>query len=526
MHRWLASRPTAVVLLWLLTAVSYGGQLANGFCLDDVALLFDNRFVLQASWGDMWSASYWHGVTGEAGGLYRPVLLTLAASARILFGTDPAYYHLGGLMLHALAGTCLLLASRGLGTPPTAAWLGSALFCVHPAASEVVCSVVGTADLLAFICGLAGAVWLLQARTVPLVLLAAGALAFAALCKEGAAVFSASALAALMLRQRRPLAIAAAVAALVAPVVVRAFVTAQIGAGATGFLDNPLAFAEITIRWLNAPAMALRYLLLLVFPWPLSADYSYDAIPVLAAADVTSWLPALLLCLSLLWWLWRLLQHQQLLWGLIAVGTVVLATHVVVPLGTVFAERLAYPMLAAVAVGAGSLLQRLCRHWPTMGKVVCICVILVLVVQTRTRVVDWRDNGSLFASAVQVRGNSARAHYGLGRWLQQQDQPQEAVYAYEQALRIYPRYSDALYNRGAAMVSMGHERQALASFEQAAASRPAYVQALFAVAALKESLGRIDALSAYRVVLQHEPAHEQALLGVARCTPGGAASPQ
>lgn len=511
----LATTPVGVGLLWLLTAICYQGQLGNGFCLDDTAMLFDNRFVVAGAWGDIWTSSYWHGVTGERGGLYRPILLTLAAAGRRLFGQQAVYYHLGGILLQGLAATSVMFASRGTVAGPRTAWFAGALFAVCPAASEVVCSVVGTADQLALILGLTGAVLLLRATTTVAMLPAAALLMIAALCKESAAIFAFGAFGVLGVRQRTKAAVVAAMT-LVVPIALRVAVTGRLGAGATGFLDNPLAYADAVDRCINAPALGLRYLLLAVFPWPLSADYSYDAIPLLTVADAVIWVPAGLLCLSMLWCLRRVCNHW-LLWVLLTVAMLGLATHVVMPLGTIYAERLAYPVLAAAAVGAAALLHSLRRHGHTAGVVIAVGLLLIMSQLTGQRVADWHDDGTLFASAVRVQGNSARAHYGLGLWHQQQDRPQDAVASYDAALRIHRRYADALYNRGAALLRLGRQAQALASFEDAVAARPAYVQALFAVAALRETLGVGGALEAYQAVLRHSPDHAEARLGVARC---------
>ena len=74
------------LLLLGLAIAAYEGVVDNGFCLDDTGIVIDNRFVGTAAWGEIWTTSYWHGVTGETGGLYRPLTLSLIALQRLLFG--------------------------------------------------------------------------------------------------------------------------------------------------------------------------------------------------------------------------------------------------------------------------------------------------------------------------------------------------------------------------------------------------------------------------------------------------------
>ena len=195
-----------------------------------------------------------------------------------------------------------------------------------------------------------------------------------------------------------------------------------------------------------------------------------------------------------------------------------LATHAVIPVGTMYAERLAYPLLAGGCIGAAVLMTQLRRFgggW-LRWSVICVCLLFLLGL-TRDRTRSWQDDGTLFASALRVRGGSARVHYGWGLWQQQQGQHAAALDSYQQALRIHPRYPDALYNQGAALLRLGRTVEALASYEAATRARPGHVQGLFAVAAIKEALGAVDASVAYLEVLQHRPGHVEAARGAARC---------
>jgi tetratricopeptide (TPR) repeat protein len=509
----------AIVLLLVLTAAAYHDALSNEFSLDDTGIVMENRFVVEAAWGKLWTTSYWQGVTGNRGGLYRPLTLTIVTLERELFGEGAAPYHVVSILLHMLAAGSLVSAARRTGLSAGSAWLAGAMLCVHPAASEVVNTVVGMADVLVFVLGISGASLLLTARSTWTTLLAAAMITLAALCKESAAIFAAAAIIALLFHERRPLPLIAAVTALVLPVCLRVALTSHLDPGGIGFLDNPLAFADTMTRWLNAPALAVRYLLLVVFPWPLSADYSYDAIPVIAAADVSAWLPPALACASLLAMLRPVLRKDRntTLWIGVSLAMLALATHLVVPLGTIYAERLAYPIVAGGCVLGAALADRLRRKSGRIGWFVVPVWLLLFLLLTQHRTRQWQNDGTLFDSAIQIRGNSARVHYGLGHWQQQQGQHLQALASYQQALQIHPRYPDALYNQGAALLRLDRLPEALASYEAATRARPGHVQSLFAAAVVKEALGLVGATDAYLAVLQLRPQHAEAARGAARC---------
>ncbi len=517
-NRFLSFAPAGWLLA--LTVAAYAGVVDNGFCLDDTGIVTNNRLVATASWGDLWTSSYWQGVTGDRGGLYRPLTLSLITLQRSLFGESPGPYHLVSLLLQAVAGISLAVAVRCLGSPPGVAWFAGALLCVHPAASEAVNAVVGTADQLAFIGGLTGAMLLIRSQTWGATMLAALLIAVAALAKESAAVFAVGALVALLRYDRRSLPLLCASASLVLPIVLRAAITGRLGPGGIGFLDNPLAFADVLTRCLNAPALVVRYLLLVIFPWPLSADYSYDALPVLVLSDPASWLPPLLLCVSSLAVLgvWLRRRPCATLWAAVTVAVLALVTHVAVPVGTIFAERLAYPLVAVVGLlAAGAFSELRHRHGVGTGWGIAAILLLLFVSLDRHRTSEWRDDGALFSSALRVPNRSARVHYGWGRWLQLGGDHEAAINAYEKALLIHPRYPDALHNRGAALLSLGRRLEALSSYIAAARARPAHVKALFAIAVLRETLEDPEASAAYAEVLRHQPHYVGAARGAARC---------
>ena len=508
------------LLLLGLAVAAYEGVVDNAFCLDDTGIVIDNRFVGTAAWGEIWTTSYWHGVTGETGGLYRPLTLSLIALQRLLFGERAMLFHLVSVLLQVLAGVCLMTAARRTGLSPATALMAGAFLCVHPAASEVVNTVVGTADLLAFIGGVTGASILVTTLSPRATLMAAALVVLAALAKESAVVFAAGALAALVLHDRRPLTLLCASVSLVLPVALRAALTGHLDPGGIGFLDNPLAYADVVTRWLNAPTLVVHYLQIVLFPWPLSADYSFDAVPVIAIEDPTAWLPSLFLCASVGVLMWRLVRRhpQATLWSTSAIAMLALAAHFVIPIGTIFAERLAYPLLAGSGIGTAVLLGDLGRRrgaatgWLVTGIWLLLCVAL-----DRDRTADWHDDGTLFASALQVSDRSARSHYGSGRWQQQRGDHEAAIAAYQKALHIHARYADALYNQGAALVSLARYEEALTSYEAASQARPAHVEALFAVAVVREAMHDARAGSAYAAVLGLEPRHAEAARGSARC---------
>jgi tetratricopeptide (TPR) repeat protein len=516
--QWCEDKRRVLPLLWGLVFLAYARSMGNGFCFDDGGIVVDNPLVSEGRWGEILRSDYWSAI-GDRTGLYRPLTIASFALNHLLLGSEAWGYHLANLFLHLGAATLLYLLAVAW-MAPVGAVVAGLCFGLHPALSEAVIGVVGRGELLSACLGLAG-IWCLRVRAegrllsqlAGLVLLAAAPLA-----KENGICFALGvALWSFCHHRSRPLWWAGALVAAGFSLAVKALALGQLQPGEIGFIDNPLAYADASVRMLNSAGLLVRYLRLLLFPWPLSADYSYDQIPVITQlADASLWLPLALVC-TLGWGIWKGAgrQPQMVLWLLISGGALLLVANLFVAGGTIFAERLLYLPALAFSLGLGLLASRLPRR-TTAALVWGWCLGAVPLVWTRCG--DWRDDLSLFRQAVRVSPASARGHYNLGQALQRAGELTPALGAYQRALAIYPRYADAWYNQGAALLSLSRHAEALASYRRAVQIRPGYAKALYAVAVLVQHLeGEAAAVPAYEALLAVDPGHvkgAQALCGL------------
>ncbi len=74
--------------------------------------------------------------------------------------------------------------------------------------------------------------------------------------------------------------------------------------------------------------------------------------------------------------------------------------------------------------------------------------------------------------AVRSDSDDASAHHGRGAMLAQLGRYQEALAAYDRAIQLDPRYAHAHYNRGWALGELGRHEEALAAFDWAIQSDP------------------------------------------------------
>ena len=141
------------MLGWLAVAVAVmvaAPSLLNGFAYDDLPLVVENARIttLLPPW-EYFTQSYW-----PAGGLYRPLTVSILALQWKLGGGAPWIFHATNMALHALVTGLVFLLARRLMAP---AWAATAaiLFAVHPVHVEAVANVVGISELLcsAFVLG-------------------------------------------------------------------------------------------------------------------------------------------------------------------------------------------------------------------------------------------------------------------------------------------------------------------------------------------------------------------------------------
>lgn len=113
----------AGVAILLLTIVVYWPAYSASFHWDDDQLITENPLITQP--GGLWKI--WFSTEPLD---YIPLTSTLFWIEYRLFGLNPMPYHVVNVLLHAVSAVGLWLVLRRLGL--AAAWLGAALFAVHP----------------------------------------------------------------------------------------------------------------------------------------------------------------------------------------------------------------------------------------------------------------------------------------------------------------------------------------------------------------------------------------------------------
>lgn len=426
-------RANAVLIgaLGALVLFAYSDSFHCGMVIDNQALIVGDPRLREASPGNLrliFMKEYWWPTA--AVGVYRP-LATLSYWFNYTLlgnGDQPFGYHCINFLLQWLNAALVFLLFARLFGGRTTAFLGAALFALHPIATDVVTNVIGRTDLLATASVLAGLLCYIRStessgwrRTSWLV-----AMSFAAVLglfsKENAvAIMAVIALYDLVFRPRQVLGSWRAVVAL-APAYL-AFWAARIVVFAHSippefpFADNPLVGADFLTTRLTAVKVLGRYLWLMAWPQKLSCDYSYNEIPVRA----WDWqmLASLIALAAIGVVAVRAFRRNKALLFLIAFSfaTMLPTSNLVVLIGNIMGERYAYLPLIGFAGCIVLAARAVLKQWHALSAV----VLIAYGARTFVRNFDWVDSLHIWRSAVEVCPESFKTHKSYAKALHEID---------------------------------------------------------------------------------------------------------
>lgn len=506
----------------LAAVVVYVNAFGHEFVLDDTRIIQDNvRIRSLANIPTLFASSYW----GQAGtnALYRPLALATYAINYAVHGLWTPGYTAVNVALHASVSLLIFGLVRSLGGSLVAAGIAGLIYAVHPVHTEAVTGLAGRPELLAaFFFFLAIRFHRLAPgaghRALAYRIATLACFACALLSKESAITL----LLALPLmdavaparddagQPAGPLARIASdylplVAVAVAYLVVRHAVLGgvAIAEDIIAPLDNPLVpmttlplgerlGATGSQAAMTAFAVILEYARLLVWPVRLSADYSYNQIPLVTSALDPRFLGGVAIAAAsvagiVVLWRWSPIAALGL--ALLA-ATFSVVSNLVVTIGTICAERLMYLPSAGAAIAAGAGAAMLMGTPPVRRRLVVGAIAAVIVLggaRTWARNQDWQNERTLWSSALDVAPASARvqSEYGrvvmaeadeeaqAGRTADAERHYAEAQTHFETALKIYPSYSPPM--DGLATILASHQRydEAIVLYEKAVKVWPA-----------------------------------------------------
>jgi protein O-mannosyl-transferase len=489
------SATKATLLLGIIAFLVYANTLKNDYAIDDFLVLKRNSFVTRGVAGlpQIFTNSYLKGAIVSPSDHYKPLSLALFAVGYSLRGDDPAFFHLLNILLFAGCVMLLFIFLNDLldKTRPAVAFVAALLFAVHPVNTETVANIKSCDQVLCFFFGfLSLLVFLRYMRQGKIAWLIAGALLFflSLISKETTVTF----LAVIPLvfffykkdsTQRAVFITASAVAFSAIFLLIRHSI---LSAGHPGvkegitLIDNALLGApSLSSRLATAVMMLGYYLKLLIIPYPLVCDYSYNTIPYVTFAD------------------WRVLLSLALYIALAAIGiyrfvkyssdpfafaiffflvTLSVCANIFVLVGATMAERFLFFPSVGFCLAIALLVVNWVDGGPVQGLdlitnrkllVVALPLALICAALTTSRNSDWQNNYTLLMTDVKKVPRNSRLLFNLGTTIlissEEQVDPaekkqtmDEGISYIQKAISIYPDLDLAISELGNAYMTINN----------------------------------------------------------------------
>jgi tetratricopeptide (TPR) repeat protein len=464
-------------LFFIAAFLMYSNTLNNQYALDDFAVILDNSNVNRGfeGIGKIFTTNMLHGVQGFNDGLYRPITTVTFAIEQELFGEKPSISHFINVML--FAGICLLLFKNLKALLPeklySVAFIGTAIFVVHPIHTEVVANIKSRDELFASLFLLAS-LWNFL-RAIVSQKKAAFFLAFlwytlALFSKESSITYFAIIPLLLWLNKSVHL------KQLIVPTGIMLLLSIgfyglhsyiinsmdrPMDAGLFEVLNNPIAgVSDPAIRYGTAFYLQVLYLGKLLFPVELLHDYSYNLIPNISLGTAKG-ISGLLIFIGLVGSAVYGIIKRNLL-GIMAAFYllgIAVVSQLFIPIGALFAERFLFVPSIAFCVTIAFILNHFLGKKQIVLNISLAAILFLFGIKTEDRNGDWKNNQTLYAADIEAGAASARINYNYGSTLTQlgnsvrdkvkiQSYYRESAIYLQKAIEIYPEYWDAYNNLG------------------------------------------------------------------------------
>lgn len=513
----------------------YFPTVQNGNALDDYLIILENDFVQQGVEGipDIFSHNYADGGKNFNDGLYRPLTpATFALEISILGKHTQSVSHFINVIGFALLLFFMALLLLELGASKEVVLVATLLFAIHPIHTEVVANIKGRDDLFSLLFGVLFGWYFIKGLkqfSVSNALLTGLFISLALFSKETSVTYF---LLFPLLAYALP---SVKLTTLVVRILPFGLITVLFFALRTWVIDNMLGVPDPGLHSLLSNPIAhafdagntgeaigtgfwlqAKYLGMMLIPYPLIHDYSYNLIPLTGLASIKG-IAGVVVFLggALLAGYYGLLKQK--LWALALafyMGSLFITSNLLVHIGALFAERFlfipSFGLLIALALGWEKIPKSMAKaKW----GVLAILLVIGSVVSWQ-RNTEWKDNLTLFGTDLAKGPESARIQYNYGTEIikvararnEGKNGPnwRKAEMGYLKALEIYPDYFDALNNIGTAYQSVNDYANAERHLKRLTEINAEYGKGWFNLGLVYHNWGKhqkcIDALKEYNAL--------------------------
>ena len=437
-NQFLSNKNLQAVVLFFVAIGIYANTFNHEYVYDDIIVIQSNAVVQKGIAGipDLLTKDsffgYNKGNSDLTGGRYRPLSLITFAIEHELFGSNAPFEHIINVLLYAL--TCvLLLFTLYLLFPslsPLIIFGGTLLFVVHPTHTEVVSNIKSRDEILCLLFILSTFFFwmkLLKEKKVLYLIFALFAFALALLSKEQAILLLVWLPLAWWLNKetsvkRILISLFPFIIVAVFYLFIRSSFVGTVGDRiSTDVMNNPYHLATTTEKFATIIWVFFLYLIKSLYPYSLSYDYTFNAIPYSNFSQPQVWFSLLLFSAMSVWIVISIFKKQyHALLLLIWLLPIILVSNLFFNVGAPFADRFLFlPSIGICLMMVGTLFMFYkIQKDETKRKLTIFIVVLIVTgfysFETFERNFDWKSNKSIFAADEPKVPNSVKATLNYG----------------------------------------------------------------------------------------------------------------
>ncbi len=463
------------ILLILALGLNFN-TLQNDYALDDYVVLTQNKYVQKGVAGipeilgnDLMTGTTDKNLLNQS--RYRPFSLIVFALEHQFYGDNPLISHLINVLLFALLILLLyhLLSKHLLREQPASlSFFTCLLFVAHPIHTEVIANVKSRDELITFILLAISLITFISYNTKRKSINLAVALTtffLALLTRESAVTFILIFPLAMFFFYKRgvmnsikesfPLLIV-----LVVYLALRFTVVSSTKPITTDILNAPFLFATGAQAFATKIYILLLYIGILIFPSPLSCDYSFNQIPYIEPGSL-HFISSLIILGTLLILAFSLKKKNSVLSFAILFFfvTMSIASNLLVDIGTPFSERLLFQSSLAFCLVLGTGIFKLYQKSKPIALILLTGILAAYSAKTIGRNSDWKNNETLFLKDAESAPNSARTTWAAceiyrtkaekeSDELMKNQYLDKSIFYGEKCIQIYPNYATAYISLG------------------------------------------------------------------------------
>ncbi len=486
-----------LIILFVFGFLLYANTLSHDYTVDDAIVITENDFVKQGFSGipeilgnDTFLGFFKVKKNLVAGGRYRPLSLVTFAMEYQFFGENPTVSHFVNILLYAFTGMLLYLVVLQLFRTKRSteahfiALATSVLFLAHPIHTEAVANIKGRDEIMALLGSLATLYfamrYLFKGEYLQLIL-AALCFFLGILSKENTITFLAVIpLAMYIFSPKKAEKLASKIGLTFGVLFGMAAVFLVLRSSILG--DAASLSANTNMELMNNPYLKFtssqyvvfsaaekfgtifytlgKYLVLLIFPHPLTHDYYPPQIPMMTFGDWQVILTLLAYLAAGIYALIRLPKKDPIAFGILYfILTLSIVSNLFFPIGSNMGERFLFMPSVGFSLICGVLLYKLSNQklvkltdlklaLPILG-----IVLIGYAAKTILRNPAWKDNYTLFSTDIETSVNSAKLNNAMAgitieeankaeNSTQRQAMLQQAVQYGQKAIELHPTYAN------------------------------------------------------------------------------------